>query len=228
MYYIKPKRKKRKATTVIAIVMTILIAVILLFNWILDYMIHDTAVSLSKNAAARALNDAVVGVLDEGKYTYTDFIEISSDESGAVQSVSAKSESVNRFKSEIGAAVLETLATGRNTEFSIPLGTLTDFGVLYGRGPDINIRLKFYGDMTSFVRSTFVSQGINQTKHRITCVITANIAIITPGFTEYVTVSGEYLVAETIIIGEIPDSYTNVNGDESGIIGQIFDYADIE
>ncbi len=228
LYYIKPKRKKQKVKTVIVAITAVLIIGVLAFDFVLDYMIHDTAVSLSKNTAARALNDAVIAVLEAGEYTYTDFVEINADESGAVQSVSAKSESVNRFGSEIGTAVLDALSSGKNTEFSIPLGTLTDVGIFYGRGPDINIRLRLYGDITSYIRSTFVSKGINQTNHRITCVIKANIAIITPGFTEYVAVSGEYLIAETVIIGEIPDSYTNVNDEESGIVGQIFDYADIE
>ena len=72
-----------------------------------------------------------------------------------------------------------------------------------------------------------MSVGINQTKHRITCTVSANLTVITPSFTENINVKCEYLIAETVIIGEIPDSYTNVNGDESGIVGQIFDYAEV-
>lgn len=227
MYYVKPERKKMKLAPRLLSAVLAISVIIILFNSLLEYMIHDTAVVLSKNAASRAVNDAVISVLDDKGYVYTDFIEIASDENGAVQSVSAKSESVNRFKSEVSKAVIEALESKENAEFSIPLGTLTDIGMLYGRGPDINIKLKFYGDITSSVYSTYVSMGINQTKHSIICVVSANITIITPGFTEKITVKGEYMIAETVIIGEIPDSYTNVNGDESGIIGQIFDYADI-
>ncbi len=197
------------------------------FNAALAAVIHDAAIAISRNKASNAMNEAVIEALDDTGYTYSDFIEIARNADGSVQSVSAKSDSVNRFRSELGRAVLSALEYRQIQEFSVPLGTLTDIGILYGRGPDIEIRLGSFGDIDANLESSFVSVGINQTKHRITCEISANITVITPSFTENINVKSEYLIAETVIVGEIPDSYTDVNGDDSGIIGQVFDYADV-
>lgn len=228
MYYIKAKKNKRKTGRKI---MVIIIAVVLLFvliDAVIEHMIYDTAVSVSRRIASQTVNEAVAQVLSEGEFEYTDFVEVISNPDGAVQSVSAKSDCVNMFKSMLGKAVMDTLENKKTSEINIPIGSLTDIGVLYGRGPNISIKLRLYGDMTTELKSTFVSVGINQTKHSIMCKVSANIAIITPSFTTYTCVETEYMLAETVIVGDIPDSYTDVNGDDSGIIGKIFDYADIE
>ncbi len=228
MYYSRPKKEKGYLRIRIAASILAVAAVFFIVNLIIKLMIQDTVITLSKNTASQAINDAVLDVLQSSEYDYSSFVEIVSDREGAVQSVSAKSDMVNRFKSEIGRAVLCRLQRNDTAEFTVPIGTLLDVGALYDRGPKINIRLKLYGEMTTSLESSFISVGINQTKHRISCRVSANIAVITPSFTTYTTVTGEYLISETVIIGKIPDSYTNVNGDDSGIIGQIFDYADIE
>ncbi len=228
MYYSKPVRYKKQLRIKLAVILIVFAIGVIAVNIVINNMISDTVISISKNKASQAVNDAVQEVLGDGIYDYTNFVEIVNGEDGAVQSVSARSDLINRFKSELGRAVINKLETDDISEFDIAVGTLTDIGMFYDRGPRINIRLKQYGEMTTHLESTFVAEGINQTRHRITCCVTANIAVITSGATYYTSVKGEYLISETVIIGKIPDSYTNVNGDDSGIIGQIFDYADIE
>ncbi len=227
MYYEKYKKKKGDILLRGFFMISAVIIILLIFNGILTHLIKDMVISVSRNEASKALNDAVQEVIENGRYDYSKFVEIINDESGSVQSVSARSDMVNSFKSEIGSAVLERLKEFETANFSVPLGTLLDIGMLYDKGPKIDIRLKTYGGMTTGLKSTFVSAGINQTKHSMICTVKTNIAIITPSFTTFAEVEGEFLIAETVIIGKIPDSYTNVNGDDSGIIGQIFDYAEV-
>ncbi len=227
MYYIKPKREKKKVCRNRWLIVGAVCITAVLGNTVLTEMIYDTALTISKNEAAVAVNYVVADIVEEKGYTYEDFIEISKGEDGSVCSVSAKSEAVNTFKSELAGEVKELLRDSEFTEISVPLGTLTDIGILYGRGPNIRIKLRFYGGVTARLESSFISVGINQTRHRITCIVSADLTVITPSFSENIKIESEYLIAETIIVGEIPDSYTNVNGDDSGIIGQIFDYADI-
>lgn len=225
VYYSKHRTNLRiKVTAALLVFAAFVIAV----NITLNNMVKKTVISISKNVASQAVNDAVQEVLCSSRNDYSSFVDIVNDKDGAVQSVSARGDLVNSFKSELGRAVIEKLENKDKAEFEIPAGTLLDMGMLYDRGPKINIRLKLYGEMTTDLESTFISEGINQTRHRITCHVSANIAVITPGFTCYTKVTGEYLISETVIIGKIPESYTNVNGDDSGVIGQIFDYADIE
>ncbi len=228
MYYCKPKKSKKYKKIRRITVFLLVFVLIISFNAVIKNMIRDTVRTISKRIASQVVNDAVVEVLKKGEYNYDDFVDIINDENGAVQSISTKSNLVNAFKSELGKEVQKKLQENNNTEFKIPIGTLMDIGMLYDKGPEIDIRVKLYGEMVTSVDSTFISVGINQTRHSIMCSVSANIMVITPGFTEYTTVKGDYLVAETIIVGDVPDSYTNVNGDDSGIVGQIFDYANIE
>ena len=64
------------------------------------------------------------------------------------------------------------------------------------------------GSTTAHLRNAFTSAGINQTKHQILLDVTVQMSILLPGFRTSTQVSNEITVAETIIIGSVPDTYT--------------------
>ena len=86
----------------------------------------------------------------------------------------------------------------------VPLGTLTGITLFSGRGADINIKLHQVGAVDAKVISEFTSAGINQTRHSMKVEITAELSAILPGHSTDIKMTDEYLIGETVIVGELP------------------------
>ena len=78
-------------------------------------------------------------------------------------------------------------------------------------GPKINIKLSTSGNVETNLKSEFKTAGINQTLHQIYLEIKCQIIILTPYDTVSEDIVNYVLIAESIIVGEIPSSYYNLN-----------------
>ena len=78
------------------------------------------------------------------------------------------------------------------------------------------------------MESQFTSAGINQTSHQINMTVQLELFSAVPGSDETVDVESQFLIAETVLVGKVPESFTNVTGDDRETIGKIFDYADTQ
>ena len=108
--------------------------------------------------------------------------------------------------------VLSRLSEVSTTDLAIPLGTLTGSALLAGRGPVFRVRMQFVGSSTARFENEFTEAGINQTKHRIILSVDVSVSILLPGVSTYTKVSNDFTVAETIIVGTVPDSYVYFHG----------------
>mgnify|MGYP001784667819 FL=1 len=101
-------------------------------------------------------------------------------------------------------------------------GSFTGLKILSGRGPGIKIRISSVGDVATDLRSEFVSQGINQTLHRVYLQVDTSVNILTPFDNIEKEISNQVLLMENVILGEIPSTYYNLeglnNGDELEVI----------
>lgn len=101
-------------------------------------------------------------------------------------------------------------------------GSFTGLKILSGRGPGIKIRISSVGDVATDLRSEFISQGINQTLHRVYLQVDTSVNILTPFDNIEKEISNQVLLMENVIIGEIPNTYYNLeginNGDELEVI----------
>ncbi len=78
-----------------------------------------------------------------------------------------------------------------------------------GIGPSVNLKISSAGDVETDLRSEFISQGINQTLHRIYLQINSKVKILTPIKILHEEISNQVLLAEHVIVGEIPSTYYN-------------------
>jgi len=122
---------------------------------------------------------------------------------------------VNRLKTEIVEDVLESLSQINHSELAIPLGNLTGADILSGRGPKVPIRIVPLGVVEANFSNEFVSAGINQTRHQIMMEIHVDVSVLFPGYSAEKKVTTQICVAETVIVGNVPDSYLNF--EDSGI-----------
>ncbi|MBQ0038207.1 MAG: sporulation protein YunB [Clostridiales bacterium] len=154
---------------------------------------------------AAAVNDAV----DRGEINYGAMIRFEKDEQGRVTALYSNMAEFNRLQTTISDEILQRLSEVSTSELSIPVGSLTGSSLLAGRGPSIRIRMQAVGSTQCSFRNAFMSAGINQTKHQVLLDVNVYMSILLPGFTASTEVKNEIAVAETVIVGSVPENYTN-------------------
>lgn len=163
----------------------------------------------SKLTANKIISSAVSEYLSENRYTYSDFAAVLYDESGRAVSIEAVSYNINKVQSELSLLINSEFMNSGDTSAEIPLGSLTDSYLLAGKGPHIRLRICPAREASVRLTSSFCSAGVNQTCHRISAVVTADINSSIPLYSFSTETSFEFLLAENIIVGEVPESSLN-------------------
>lgn len=129
---------------------------------------------------------------------------LQTDEAGTVTSFTTDTASVNALRTQVVQQVYNNIGALETASTSVPLGTLIDPQYLAGIGPAIPFGVTALGYVTAQVTSDFSSAGINQTRHQITLTVTADFQVHLLGSSRTVTVSADYPLSETVIVGEVP------------------------
>lgn len=179
----------------------------------------------AKIIANSVINSTVNSYLEKANIKYSDLMHINSASDGTVNSVEFDTVTISKLKASVVSLIQENISKKENTVLSIPMGTLTGSQLFNGRGPKIDICLKMSSAVYSKISSTFVSAGINQTLHKITLEISTNVYFVMPWYRTSSAFETEFILAETIIVGDVPDAYTNViEYPGSDMAGILFDY----
>lgn len=188
-------------------------------------VIREYAESRAVNLASSGIHDAVEAVLSKGEIGYRDLIDLEKDAEGHVTALHTNIVAVNRLKAEIASAVIADLSSIDTAALAIPLGTISGIDFLSGMGPRLHVELAPLGEASAAFGSRFTSAGINQTRHSIVMEVTAAVTILLPGEQIEAEVRSTIDVAETVIVGVVPDSYTNVEDPDGSKTDLIFDFA---
>jgi sporulation protein YunB len=119
---------------------------------------------------------------------------------------------VNRLKTAILNLINDQILAMDTSELGIPLGNLLLPEFLSQRGPEIPIRIIAIRNSDGSFESNFSHAGINQTLHQLSMCVSIDVAILVWGKTENFTVSSQVVVAETIIVGQVPDTLLQSGG----------------
>ena len=171
-------------------------------------IIVSLATARVSNAVNRIVVDAVRDAIDSGQVDYNVLIHLEKDETGRVAALESNMAAFNRLRSQIADEILRRLSEVSTSELSIPVGTLTGSTLLAGRGPCIRVRMQAVGSTDASLRNAFSAAGINQTRHQILLSVDVYTSILLPGFSTTTKFSNTYSVAETVIVGSVPDNYT--------------------
>ena len=173
--------------------------------------------SLATTRVSNTVNGIVGASVNETIYSggvdYDRLISFEKDNEGRITAVKSNMAEFNRLQTAILVDILEKLSEVSTKDLSIPVGTLTGSPLLAGRGPLIRVRMQSVGSSSAHFEN-FTSAGINQTKHQIYLVVDVYVSILLPGFSTVTKVSSTYTVAETVIVGSVPDNYTYFSNGE--------------
>lgn len=174
-------------------------------------VLETKASSQAANLITQAINIAVDNCLQENDMSYGDFVTIATDSAGKVTALTSNTAANSRFKRQVVEAVIRQLNGLDSDALGVPLGTLTGQPLLSGAGPCVRVRVDSVGEVTADYANSFTSAGVNQTLHQICLDITATVRLFLPGNIIPVSVSNSVCVAETIIVGETPNTYLNLD-----------------
>ncbi len=170
----------------------------------------EVAINDAQAVNERIINKAVLDALQEENVDFNSLINISYDENSNVKSVTTDSVYLSKLK----LIILKNISNGfKNLDIdsiAIRLGSFIDNEFTYGRGPNIKFNYEMSNTVDCAYKSEFASTGINQSKHNFSIYFTTQVCIITPLFNTNTVFSSEILLNEMIIVGNVPENYTNI------------------
>lgn len=187
-------------------------------------LLGNLAVTRVSNMVGRVVMEAVSDAVNSGEIQYNDLISLEKDADGGIAALQSNMAEFNRLQSAITKDILDRLGQVSEMDLTIPLGTLTGSALLVGRGPSLSVRMQSLGSCSAHFENQFDQAGINQTTHRILLCVDVSMSILLPGFRTSTQVSNAFSVAETVIVGDVPGSYTYFDSGNP-IEQDAFDYA---
>ena len=223
-YYRRRMDRRVLARLLLFVGMTLVLATAVYATAQLRPLLESMATTRVSNTVNRIVFEAVNEAIESGEITYDQLISFEKDNDGRITAVHSNMAACNRLQVEILDIILARIDQVSARELSIPVGSLTGSALLAGRGPRIKVRMESVGSSSARFENEFSSAGINQTNHRIVLHIDVSVAILLPGFTTATEVSNAVTVAETVIVGSVPDTYTYFSTDPSAYVDDAKDY----
>lgn len=211
-----------KKTLIAALVLGVLIVSFLLFETKLFPITERIAVAEGRNLATVTVNQVIYDVLQENDAG--GLVTLERGSGGEIVSLIADTERINLIKSLVSSRVEERLSKGYG-ELSIPLGSLTGVKLLSGRGPDIRIKALPVRSVTTDIGAVFLEAGINQTWHRVVLNVSLDLDMMILLHTIDCHVSDTVVLTDTVIVGRVPDAYTDINKIEDELLGDVVDFS---
>jgi len=175
-------------------------------------VISQAAMAQAQSVAASAINEEVNRIISSKSIQYGDLINLQMDQNNRIAALTADIAEINRLKAEFASAIQAKMRSIDKMTLRIPLGTMVSDGLLTGYGPRVPVRLTSIGRAIVDVEDSFLEAGINQTRHEIRLSVTAKVSVIMPGGSEVADVHTGVLIAQSVVVGDVPDSVTSVYG----------------
>lgn len=141
------------------------------------------------------------------EFDYDTLMNLNYNETGKLMTISANITEMNKLSAQIIKEIQQKLLLVDETIVEIPLGRLLGWSIFSGYGPDMSIKIIPAGNVTADFKTEFTAQGINQTKHTVYIEIVTGITIVAPFTSDVIKSRSILTVAETVIIGDIPQTY---------------------
>lgn len=202
----KRRSKKKRLLTALLVTASIVGGLFIYFQRNVTRVLISISEATMRASTTVAVNDAVYYTLSD-EMRYEDLVHVERDEQGNIVAVAANPLKINKIARDTASISQSNLKNLSMNGIPVPLGALTGIEAFAGLGPSINFRIIPVSSVTCDFSSTFESVGINQTKHSIYLNVVADISIVMPSRTENFAVITEILVGESVIVGEIPDTY---------------------
>lgn len=170
----------------------------------------ETAAS---SKGVKIINEEVNNVMKN--YSYNSLIKIEKDVNGRISFIESNTAEMNKVVTDIVANIQKQFDNIPRITVFINMGSVSGISVLKNVEPQFEIELESAGTIESNIRTEFKSVGINQTQHKVFLQISSRVGILTPFSAFGKDINTEVLLTEAVIVGEVPDTYYNLEGLEN-------------
>ena len=194
------------------IVFAVLLAGFLSFRGKYRAVIGELAQTQVKNTTSDLTNDAIAKQIAAGNIRYDRIVYFEKDLDGRITALKTNMSEVNRLKTDILNIINDEILALDHSDIGIPLGSLFLPELLSGRGPSIPVHILSIRNSDAVFNSDLTQAGINQTLHKLIMEVSVDVSVLILGQTSSFTLTSEVVVAETVIVGQVPDTFLQTGG----------------
>ena len=198
----------------LGIIILVLLIILLTLRSKYRYVIRDLAQTSVMNTTSDMTNDAISKQIAAGEIAYDRIVYFEKDLDGRITALKTNMSEVNRLKTDVLSIINDEILALDHSDIGIPMGSLFLPELFSGKGPAIPIHILSIRNSDASFASSFSQAGINQTLHRLNMEVTIDVAVLVLGETSSFTVSSEVVVAETIIVGQVPNTFLQTGGSQ--------------
>ena len=206
------RRWLRKFIRTILVIFLITAVLLLLLRRKYDHVIVELTRTQITNSTSDLINDAVALQLSTGQVAYDRIVYFEKDTNGRITALKTNISEVNRIKTDTLQIINDRILSTEHSQMGIPLGSLFLPELFSGKGPAIPVKILSIRNSDATFESSFTHAGINQTMHQLKMYVSIDVAVLVLGETICFTVSSDVVIAETIIVGTVPDTFLQSGG----------------
>ena len=196
----------------------LLAVVCLILLLTLRYKYRDVIIELArisvKNTTSDMINDAIDRQVTEGSIAYDRIVFFEKDLEGRITALKTNMSEINHLKTEILGIINDEILSLDTSAMGIPVGSLFLPEILSGKGPVIPVQILSIRNSDADFLSDFSASGINQTLHQLNMEVSIEVSVLVLGQTDSFTVTSQVLVAETVIVGDVPQTLLQTGGSQ--------------
>lgn len=206
------RRRKKSGLKKFLIVLAVLLLAVVLIDGQIRPLMKTLTASQARQISTMVINDAITQAIEEENGS-AELVQVETTSDGKVNAVKTDIAKINKLKANATTKILEKFGEMNLREITIPIGTLLGNDFTRGRGPKIPLLVELKGNVNTEMVSDLSGAGINQTMHKIMLKVKTSVYAVIPGYNATTDVETEFCIAETVIVGEVPDSFVNLDGE---------------
>lgn len=189
-----------------------LVAAFLMFRNYYRTVIRELAQSQVKTTTSDMINDAIAKQVAQGSIQYDRLVYFEKDLDGRITALKTNISEINRLKTDILNIINDEILSLNASDIGVPLGSLILPEFLSGRGPAIPVHILSIRNSDAQFQSDFSQAGINQTLHKLNMEVSIEVSVLVLGETDAFNVQSHVMVAETVIVGQVPSTFLQTGG----------------
>ena len=206
----------RKGFLGIVRLLALLSLILLIFLFIIRNKYNEKISGLAqtqvKNATSDLINDAIDKQIESGHVQYDRIVYFEKDLDGKITALKTNMREVNQLKTDTLNIINDEILALDTSDLGVPLGSLFLPEVFSGKGPEIPVKILSIRNSEASFSSDFAEAGINQTIHKIIMHVSIDVTVLVLGETDNFTITSQVVIAETIIVGQVPDTLLRTGG----------------
>ena len=205
--------QRNRFRTIFAVGLIIIVAITMGVRIAIAPMTEQMIRTQVDNQASDAINSAIADQISAGDFDYNKMVTIEKNDAGTVTAIRTNIAELNRLKTGVLEQIDTRLESLSLEQLSIPIGSIVLPELFSGKGPAIPVHILAIRNSDAAFTSHFAQAGINQTLHQLIMEVNVDAAVLVLGQTSTFSISSQVVVAETVIVGQVPNTFIQAGGE---------------